>query len=91
MLYVISAQCFPVYRTYVSESKKATSEEEAFVHGTAAQVLGHAQHTRDIEESIVNFITHALLTHPLQSEAHRVFVAKFQQLTGPAMAKGLEV
>src|SRR5881392_3764747 len=85
--------CFPVYRTYVEADQPVSDEDEQIVERavTAAKRRNPA-----IEESIFNFIRDVLLfrfPENLDAEAraaHTHFVLKFQQATGPIMAKGLE-
>src|SRR6266700_3803540 len=85
--------CFPVYRTYVAPGRPVSEEDrQAVEHAvTAAKRRNPA-----IEESIFNFLRDVLLFRfpaNLDAEAraaHTHFVLKFQQATGPIMAKGLE-
>src|SRR5213596_2062648 len=85
--------CFPVYRTYVAPGRPVSEEDRQVVEHavTAAKRRNPA-----IEESIFNFLRDVLLfrfPENLDAEAraaHSHFVLKFQQATGPIMAKGLE-
>jgi (1->4)-alpha-D-glucan 1-alpha-D-glucosylmutase len=85
--------CFPVYRTYVAPGRPVSEEDRQVVERavTAAKRRNPA-----IEESIFNFLRDVLLfrfPENLDAEAraaHTHFVLKFQQATGPIMAKGLE-
>jgi (1->4)-alpha-D-glucan 1-alpha-D-glucosylmutase len=85
--------CFPVYRTYVAPGRPVSEEDRQVVERavTAAKRRNPA-----IEESIFNFLRDVLLfrfPESLDAEAraaHTHFVLKFQQSTGPIMAKGLE-
>jgi (1->4)-alpha-D-glucan 1-alpha-D-glucosylmutase len=85
--------CFPVYRTYVAPGRPVNEEDRQVVEHavTAAKRRNPA-----IEESIFNFLRDVLLfrfPENLDAEAraaHTHFVLKFQQSTGPIMAKGLE-
>src|SRR5436305_2650810 len=85
--------CFPVYRTYVAPGRPVSEEDRQVVEHavTAAKRRNPA-----IEASIFNFLRDALLfrfPENLDAEAraaHTHFVLKFQQATGPMMAKGLE-
>ncbi len=85
--------CFPVYRTYLAPDRPVTEEDQ--------QVIERAINTAKrrnpgIEESVFNFLRDVLLFRfpaNLDEEArqaHAHFVLKFQQATGPVMAKGLE-
>jgi (1->4)-alpha-D-glucan 1-alpha-D-glucosylmutase len=77
---------FPVYRAYVSEKTGASAADIAMVE-TAIQMAREAQ--INLPSGIFDFIRELLLTTQF-SVAARNFVARFQQLTGPAMAKGVE-
>lgn len=86
--------CFPVYRTYVTEETiEPEKTEQEHIHKAAelAVGLGPAKLTPALK-----FITHLLLLRfPADLDADdrqlaRDFVMRFQQLTGPVMAKGLE-
>ena len=85
--------CFPVYRTYVAPGRPVSEEDRQVIERavTAAKRRNPA-----IEESIFNFLRDVLVfrfPENLDAEAraaHTHFVLKFQQATGPIMAKGLE-
>src|SRR5213078_2804312 len=85
--------CFPVYRTYVAPGRPVSEEDRQVVE----HAIGAAKRRNPaIEESIFNFLRDVLLfrfPENLDAEAradHTHFVLKFQQATGPIMAKGLE-
>jgi (1->4)-alpha-D-glucan 1-alpha-D-glucosylmutase len=85
--------CFPVYRTYLAPGRPASEEDRQVIERaiTAAKRRNPA-----IEESIFNFLRDVLVFHFPENlnakarAAHTHFVLKFQQTTGPIMAKGLE-
>src|SRR6266404_3185402 len=85
--------CFPVYRTYLEPGKPVSEEDRAVIERavTAAKRRNPA-----IEESVFNFLRDLLLFRfpenldEEQRAAHAQFVLKFQQFTGPLMAKGLD-
>ncbi len=85
--------CFPVYRTYLAPGRPVSEEDRQVIERavTAAKRRNPA-----IEESIFNFLRDVLVfrfPENLDAEAraaHTHFVLKFQQATGPIMAKGLE-
>jgi (1->4)-alpha-D-glucan 1-alpha-D-glucosylmutase len=85
--------CFPVYRTYVEPGKPVTEEDRQIVERAIAAAKRRNPAT---EESIFNFLRDVLLLRSPQDldaagrAAHAQFVLKFQQTTGPVMAKGLE-
>jgi len=85
--------CFPVYRTYLAPGRPVSEEDRQVIERavTAAKRRNPA-----IEESIFNFLRDVLLFRFPENldakarAAHTHFVLKFQQATGPIMAKGLE-
>jgi (1->4)-alpha-D-glucan 1-alpha-D-glucosylmutase len=83
---------FPVYRTYVSSSGVSESDERYIRNAIdSAKWRSPAADT-----SVFDFIREVLLTHISEGQdaAYRnavtAFAMKFQQFTGPVMAKGLE-
>jgi (1->4)-alpha-D-glucan 1-alpha-D-glucosylmutase len=85
---------FPVYRTYVTESTQqlSSAETDNIQHGLAEA----KKHTPSTEHPALDFLADILSLHfpadmpdQLQKDA-REFVIRFQQLSGPATAKGLE-
>jgi (1->4)-alpha-D-glucan 1-alpha-D-glucosylmutase len=85
--------CFPVYRTYLAPGRPVSDEDRQVVERAIAAAK---RRNPAIEESIFNFLRDVLLfrfPENLSAEAraeHTHFVLKFQQTTGPIMAKGLE-
>ncbi len=85
--------CFPVYRTYLAPGQPVTEEDQQIVERAIAAAK---RRNPGMEESIFNFLRDILLFHfppNLDAKAraeHTHFVLKFQQSTGPIMAKGLE-
>jgi (1->4)-alpha-D-glucan 1-alpha-D-glucosylmutase len=85
--------CCPVYRTYLAPGRPVSEEDRQVIE----RAIGAAKRRNPaIEESIFNFLRDVLLfrfPENLDAEAragHTHFVLKFQQATGPIMAKGLE-
>jgi (1->4)-alpha-D-glucan 1-alpha-D-glucosylmutase len=85
--------CFPVYRTYVSEESGASESDRQVVFKA---VRAAKRRNAAVEGSIFDFLRDVLLLEKFSNfneEARRLqleFVLKFQQCTGPIMAKGLE-
>jgi (1->4)-alpha-D-glucan 1-alpha-D-glucosylmutase len=85
--------CFPVYRTYLAPGRPVSEEDRQVVERAVAAAK---RRNPAIEESIFNFLSDVLVfrfPENLDAEAraaHTHFVLKFQQTTGPIMAKGLE-
>jgi (1->4)-alpha-D-glucan 1-alpha-D-glucosylmutase len=88
--------CFPVYRTYIDERGRYTDRDRAFIHNAISRAK---YRTPDIDASAFDFLEDTLLLHGREgSDAAGApidprdlyFALKFQQLTGPVMAKGVE-
>jgi (1->4)-alpha-D-glucan 1-alpha-D-glucosylmutase len=84
--------CFPVYRTYVSPA--GASEDDRLHVEWAVGVARRRSRAADL--SIYDFIRDVLLLEAAQGKdeayarAVERFAARFQQYTGPVMAKGME-
>ncbi|MGC2581701.1 MAG: malto-oligosyltrehalose synthase, partial [Acidobacteriaceae bacterium] len=83
--------CFPVYRTYIDDRGQYTDRDRAFIR----QAIGRAkQRNRETDASVFDFLENILLLHEKAGEdideRELYFALKFQQLTGPVMAKGVE-
>ena len=85
--------CFPVYRTYITPDRPVGEEDRQVIE----RAIGAAKRRNPgIEESVFNFLRDILvLRYPenLDDRAkadHAEFVLKFQQYTGPIVAKGME-
>ncbi len=79
--------CMPVYRTYVrAEEEEIAPDDERYIR----EAIGLARRREpELEPGLFDFLQDILLlrvTGPLERE----LVMRFQQLTGPAMAKGAE-
>lgn len=85
--------CFPVYRTYLAPGRPVSDADRVVVERAVAAAK---RRNPALEESVFNFLRDILLFRFPENldEAHRAqhenFVLKFQQTTGPVMAKGLE-
>jgi (1->4)-alpha-D-glucan 1-alpha-D-glucosylmutase len=86
--------CFPVYRTYVTCDRPEIDERDRrFVEHAVREAI---RRNPAIDRGVFAFIRDILLLNPMrelsdeQRDDHCRFVMKFQQLTGPVMAKGLE-
>lgn len=84
--------CFPVYRTYVADG--VLSEEDQRYIDWAISVARRNSQAEDI--SVFDFLRGVLTLAALDEkpenyrQAVMAFVGKFQQYTGPVMAKGFE-
>jgi (1->4)-alpha-D-glucan 1-alpha-D-glucosylmutase len=85
--------CFPVYRTYLAPGRPVGDADRAVIERAVAAAK---RRNPAIEESVFDFLRDILLFRfpenlddPAPAE-HLHFVLKFQQITGPIMAKGLE-
>ena len=85
--------CFPVYRTYLAPGQPVSEEDRQVIERAIASAK---RRNPAVEESIFNFLRDILLFRFPENldepgrEEHIHFVLKFQQFTGPIMAKGLE-
>jgi glycogen debranching enzyme GlgX/malto-oligosyltrehalose synthase len=78
---------FPVYRTYVQAEVGEVAVEDARAISTA---IDAAKASRpDIDPDLLDFLRDLLLLR-VRGELETEFVMRIQQLTGPAMAKGVE-
>jgi (1->4)-alpha-D-glucan 1-alpha-D-glucosylmutase len=79
--------CFPVYRTCVRPGDNFVGESDVFYINQAVKSVKESR--SDLSPALFEFFGDLLLLlFPGPSEGE--FVARFQQLTGPAMAKGVE-
>jgi len=81
---------FPVYRTYIDDRGQYTDRDIAFI----AQAIWRAKYRNpEIDGSAFEFLQDTLLLGDRSDEKYKArlyFALKFQQLTGPVMAKGVE-
>jgi (1->4)-alpha-D-glucan 1-alpha-D-glucosylmutase len=78
---------FPVYRSYVQAETRSLAPEDVAAVETAVDRARRAR--PELDGSLLEFLQSILLLRvrgPLETE----LVMRFQQLTGPAMAKGVE-
>jgi len=86
--------CFPVYRSYIDAFAGGVSERDR--HYVEHAVRLARRRNPSVSGSLFDFVRDVLLLswpESLDAEArdeHARFVMKFQQLTGPVMAKGVE-
>lgn len=84
----------PVYRTYLRADQDSMSEGDR--HHVETAIREAKRRNPAVSRSIFDFIGSVLQQdHPVgiseaQKEERRRFVLRFQQLTGPVMAKGIE-
>lgn len=88
--------CFPVYRTYLDESGEYGERGIAFIRYAIARAK---RLNPDVDSSAFDFLRDSLLLRSPAGKARPsaaprpqilYFALKFQQLTGPVMAKGVE-
>lgn len=79
--------CFPVYRTYARAGAAEVSSADT---GRVEQAVERAKrHRDDIDAELLDFLRDVLLLRN-RSLLETELAMRFQQLTGPAMAKGVE-
>ncbi len=77
---------FPVYRTYVVPGAEPSAADVAHVD----EAVKTAKERRpDLDADLFDFLGEVLLGHH-RGQAEDELVARFQQVTGPVMAKGVE-
>ena len=85
--------CFPVYRTYVDERGTISDRDRGYINEAIVRAKRRNEST---PAAIFDFLRSVLLLTPdskgtVEGRRRRLyFTLKFQQLTGPVMAKGLE-
>ncbi|MCC2641526.1 MAG: malto-oligosyltrehalose synthase [Nitrospira sp.] len=78
---------FPVYRTYVRPHLGSVAQGDERVLSLALQAV--ETHRPDLASDLFGFIRDILLL-TVKGDLESDFVARFQQITGPVMAKGAE-
>lgn len=85
--------CLPVYRTYINTPSGPVQRDKKTIETAVSEAQKHNPRTA---HEIFDFIRDTLLLsnvedfHPEDRQGLLEFVMKFQQLTGPVMAKGVE-
>jgi (1->4)-alpha-D-glucan 1-alpha-D-glucosylmutase len=86
--------CFPVYRTYIRAATNVVGDEDRRYILSALRTA--KRRNPAMSESIFDFIASVLLLQDpdglgeAECAERRDFVMRFQQITGPVMAKGIE-
>ncbi|MBS0003547.1 MAG: malto-oligosyltrehalose synthase [Thioalkalivibrio sp.] len=80
------AACFPVYRTYVMRGAEVTESDRRYIRAAIADAHVQVPH---LDEELLQFLQ-ALLLLRVEGDLETELAMRFQQLTGPAMAKGVE-
>ena len=84
--------CFPVYRTYVTGSDPVSDDDRRHI---IAAIQCAKRRVPGVTRVVVDFIQKLLLKQttvatPEEYDERARFIGKFQQLTGPIAAKGIE-
>jgi (1->4)-alpha-D-glucan 1-alpha-D-glucosylmutase len=88
--------CFPVYRTYIDDNGEYTARDRSFIQ---TAIRAAKRRNPDVDASAFDFLRDLLFLQPRRDLKHADgksaatqlrFALKFQQLTGPVMAKGVE-
>jgi (1->4)-alpha-D-glucan 1-alpha-D-glucosylmutase len=81
------AACFPIYRTYVVPGRNEITDED---RNYITQAIECAKEKRqDIDDDLFDFIRD-VLTMAVTDKRESEFLLRFQQFSGPVMAKGVE-
>lgn len=81
-----TAACFPVYRSYVTADQTVHQQDKMFVDQAIACAKAHRE---DLDPELFEFLR-SLLLRQIDGKLESELALRFQQLTGPAMAKGVE-
>ncbi len=79
--------CFPTYRTYVQADRGDVSESD--IHYVNEAIEAAKANRPDFDAELLDFLRDLLLLK-VRGEAESLLVMRFQQNTGPVMAKGVE-
>jgi (1->4)-alpha-D-glucan 1-alpha-D-glucosylmutase len=84
--------CFPVYRTYVTAEQPVTNHDRRYIDEAVASAKRRAGRVTSV---VFDFVERLLLkqtpiTNTDECDARASFIGKFQQITGPVAAKGIE-
>lgn len=85
--------CFPVYRTYVTPDRVVRDEDRVVIRFALRRAR---RRNPSIDREVFDYLGKLLTFEPTHTEnsamevEHTRFVMKFQQTSGPIMAKGLE-
>jgi (1->4)-alpha-D-glucan 1-alpha-D-glucosylmutase len=85
--------CLPVYRTYINEMNPPSQRDQSYIEAAVAEARKRNPRTA---RAIFDFIQDTLLLrnvgHFCEEDRPKLteFVMRFQQITGPVMAKGVE-
>jgi (1->4)-alpha-D-glucan 1-alpha-D-glucosylmutase len=81
------AACFSIYRTYVVPEREEITEEDRSYISQAVECAKEAR--QDIDGGLFDFLRD-VLTMTAKGRQESEFLLRFQQFTGPVMAKGVE-
>jgi (1->4)-alpha-D-glucan 1-alpha-D-glucosylmutase len=81
------AACFSIYRTYVVPERQEITEEDRDYITQAAECAKEKR--QDIDGGLFDFLRD-VLTMEMKGRLESEFLLRFQQFTGPVMAKGVE-
>jgi (1->4)-alpha-D-glucan 1-alpha-D-glucosylmutase len=81
------AACFAIYRTYVVPERDEITDEDRDQITQATECA--KQQRPDIDDDLFDFLRD-VLTMVVKGKKENEFVLRFQQFTGPVMAKGVE-
>ncbi len=84
--------CFPVYRTYVTATEPVSAHDRRYIHEAIAEAKRRAPGPASM---IFDFLERILLKQtttrtPEECADRARFIGKFQQITSPVAAKGIE-
>jgi len=77
---------FPVYRTYAAPQRPLSEDDRRYVEHSVEVAIAHRP---DLDADLLRFLG-SVLTLDVAGPAEQELAARFQQASGPVMAKGLE-
>ncbi|HTQ35920.1 MAG TPA: malto-oligosyltrehalose synthase [Steroidobacteraceae bacterium] len=84
------AACFPVYRTYIRGDGRPVSEDAHHIRRAVGAARSRKQAAWRALEFLERVLLGELADDPARGPAALEFTLKFQQVTAPVMAKGIE-
>jgi (1->4)-alpha-D-glucan 1-alpha-D-glucosylmutase len=81
--------CFPVYRTYIGDGPVSAGDAR-YIRRAVGMGISRKQTLRRALEFLERVLLGELATEPVRRAAALDFTHRFQQVTGPVMAKGIE-
>jgi (1->4)-alpha-D-glucan 1-alpha-D-glucosylmutase len=83
--------CFPVYRTYITDAGPLTEHDRRYVHSAIRSARARSTRlSRLVFDFVERILLHEAGTASGENDERQRFIGKFQQITSPVAAKGIE-